>query len=79
MEPRAAAWTVKQTARFYQLSEGHVYRLLDSGELPFGVKIGSTWRIPAQAVYQHLNGDWQHKAWPAQKSAEGASLDAHRT
>ena len=45
--------TVKDVAKYLQISEPTVFRLLKSGELP-AAKIGRQWRITRKAIDDYL-------------------------
>jgi excisionase family DNA binding protein len=47
--------TVPQVAEALQVSRGHVYQLLQSGELP-SVRIGRNRRVVASALDDYLTG-----------------------
>ncbi len=48
--------TIREAAGFLKLSDQHVRRLAEAGELP-GRKLGDRWRFSRQALLRHLEGD----------------------
>lgn len=51
--------TIRETASFLKLSDQHVRRLAESGELP-GRKLGDRWRFSRQALLRHLEGELEN-------------------
>ncbi len=48
--------TIREAAGFLKLSDQHVRRLAEAGELP-GRKLGDRWRFSRHALLRHLEGD----------------------
>lgn len=53
--------TIRETASFLKLSDQHVRRLAEAGELP-GRKLGDRWRFSRQALLRHLEGEVEPEA-----------------
>lgn len=61
--------TVPEAARYLRLSVSTVYRLLHRGVLP-GIKVGNSWRIPADALSEYLRGG-HHAGRPPEAAGGG--------
>ncbi len=48
--------TIREAAAFLKLSDQHVRRLAEAGELP-GRKLGDRWRFSRPALLRYLEGD----------------------
>lgn len=48
--------TIRETASLLKLSDQHVRRLAEAGELP-GRKLGDRWRFSRRALLRHLEGE----------------------
>ncbi|MCW2632782.1 MAG: binding domain protein excisionase family [Pseudonocardia sp.] len=53
--------TIRETASFLKLSDQHVRRLAEAGELP-GRKLGDRWRFSRQALLRHLEGEFERES-----------------
>ncbi|MGJ5899378.1 helix-turn-helix domain-containing protein [Streptomyces niveiscabiei] len=50
--------TVAEVASLMSVSKMTVYRLVNSGHLP-AIRVGRSFRVPEQAVYEYLRESWQ--------------------
>lgn len=50
--------TVGEVASIMGVSKMTVYRLVNSGHLP-AIRVGRSFRVPEQAVYEYLRESWQ--------------------
>lgn len=50
--------TVAEVASIMSVSKMTVYRLVNSGHLP-AIRVGRSFRVPEQAVYEYLRESWQ--------------------
>ncbi|WP_370268106.1 helix-turn-helix domain-containing protein [Streptomyces sp. V4I8] len=50
--------TVAEVASIMGVSKMTVYRLVHSGHLP-GIRVGRSFRVTEQAVYEYLRESWQ--------------------
>ncbi|MEV5605701.1 helix-turn-helix domain-containing protein [Streptomyces sp. NPDC052299] len=50
--------TVAEVANIMSVSKITVYRLVHSGHLP-AIRVGRSFRVPEQAVYEYLRESWQ--------------------
>jgi excisionase family DNA binding protein len=66
--------TIREAAGFLKLSDQHVRRLAEAGELP-GRKLGDRWRFSRHALLRHLEGDVDGNR-DRDGSREGASTEA---
>ncbi len=53
--------TVAEVAAVMRVSKMTVYRLVHSGEMP-AVRVGRSFRVPEQAVYEYLRGSYVETA-----------------
>lgn len=58
MTPSPKLYTVQEIADTLRVHSRTAYRLVKEGKIK-GIKVGSQWRIPEQALLEYIDSGWQ--------------------